>query len=92
MLQFDPFQITPDPFIRVQFWGVGGQLLQMNPFCTPVGEEVFDGLASMNERPILEHQHFPRNMLQQMLQKPHDIRRCVGPHPGELPWWSKGKA
>ena len=35
ILEFDPFQVAPDPFIRVEFWGVARQLLQMDSLTEP---------------------------------------------------------
>ena len=40
--KFDPLQIIPDAFLRVQLRGVGGQLFQPNAGGTALGQEILD--------------------------------------------------
>src|SRR5260370_40046805 len=64
--QFDPLEIVPQPFDRIEFGCVAGQLLQVQAFGRTAGEGVLDGLAAMrsgavpdDEQPpaALRHQH-----------------------------------
>jgi hypothetical protein len=76
--QLDPLEVVPDAFVRVQLGRVGGQLLQVQPFGAAFAQEVLDGLAAMDGRPVLDHQELAADLAQQQAQESDDIGRAVG--------------
>src|SRR5258706_4753234 len=76
--QLDALEIVPDALVRVQLGGVAGQLLQVHASGTAPRQEVLDGLAAMNGRPVPDHQELATDLAQQHAQEADDIRRVVG--------------
>jgi len=76
--QLDPFEVVPDALIGVKVGGVARQLFQMHTPSGASAQEVFDGLAAMNRRPIPDDQQLAADFAQQDLEETHDIRRAVG--------------
>src|ERR671915_1052347 len=87
ILQLHPFQVVPDPLIRVQLGGIGGQLLQMDPLPSWAGQEGFDLLAAVDGAAIPDDQQPHRDMGGQLLQEPRRIYTPEGPvlHSGVQP-------
>jgi hypothetical protein len=50
--QFDALAVVPDALIGVQVWGVAWQPLQLQALGGSRAEEVLDGLAVMDRRPV----------------------------------------
>ena len=60
--------------IRVQIGCIAGQPFQAKPLRTTIGQEVLDGLASVDRRAVPDHQQFAGDVTQQVLQKADHIR------------------
>src|SRR5258706_253316 len=83
----DALEIVPDALVRVQLGGVAWQLLQVHASGTAPTQEVLDGLAAMNGRPVPDHQELATDLAQQHAQEaddqgaPEDLRPpLAGPH------------
>jgi hypothetical protein len=87
ILQLHPLQVVPDPLIRVQFGGIGWQLLQMDSLPSWAGQEGFDLLAPVDGVAIPDHQQPHRDMGGQVPQEPRRISTPEGPvlYPGVQP-------
>lgn len=75
--QLHSLQIVPDTFIGVKIRGIARQLFQANPPGTTVGQELLDGLATVDGRAIPDHQQLARDVTQQVLQKANHIRATI---------------
>ena len=77
--QLHSLQMTPDAFIGIEFRRITRQWLQLHALGSTIGQEVLNRLTTMDRCPIPNHQQFPFNMAQQMLQKAHHINAAIGP-------------
>ena len=77
VLQFDPFQVSPDPFIRVQLWSTPGQLLQPEPLGRPLGQVRLDRPATVDRRTVPNHQQLAGYLSEQLFQEPDDVNPLV---------------
>jgi hypothetical protein len=71
-------QMVPNALGRVQFRGIGGKLLQVDAFGSAICQEVLDGLASMRLQAIPQDQKLARDVMQEMLEKAHNIGTSEG--------------
>ena len=78
VLQFDTFQIAPDPFVRVQLWCVSGESLQMNTGRRPASKEILDLSPAMNGSSVPNDQQLAWNMPQKVLQEADDVDALKG--------------
>ena len=76
--QLDAFEVRPDALIRVKVGRVAWQLLQLEPFGSALGQEVFDRLTAMDRRPIPEHQELAGQVSQEVAQEQHHIWTAEG--------------
>jgi hypothetical protein len=86
ILQLHPFQVVPDPLIRVQLRGIGWQPLQMDPLPSWAGQEGFDLLAPVDGAAIPDNQQPHRDVGGQVPQEAGRIL-CLGragPAPGRV--------
>ena len=72
--QFAVLEIVPDPFIRVQFRGVAGELLKVQPRRSPLSQEVAHRLRAVDRGAIPDDQQLARDLAEQMVEKADDIR------------------
>ncbi len=77
ILQLNPLQLAPDPFIRVQVGSIARQAFQLDPLGPASSQKVLNGLPPMDWRAIPDDQQLPRNMPEQMLQEAYYIRARV---------------
>jgi hypothetical protein len=77
--EFNPLQMRPQAFARIQFRGIGRQALQVETLRRPSREEFFDDVTARNRRPIPDEHQAAWYLPQQMLQKDHDIGRVERP-------------
>src|SRR5215831_18297181 len=75
--QLHPLEIVPDAFDRVEFRGIAGQWLQMEALGGSSGQEVLDGLPTMNRRAIPDEEQLAGNLAQEHAQEPHDIDTVI---------------
>lgn len=78
ILELDAFEQIPDAFLRVEFWGVSRQLLQMNPCGSTFPEIIFDWLAAMNGGSVPDHEQLASNLTREQLQEANHIGTFVG--------------
>src|SRR5918992_2027382 len=78
VLQLHPFQVIPDPFRRVQLWGIPRRLLQVNPVSSAVTQVLFHYPAAVDGSPIPEHQQLSSNVPCQVLEETHHVGSTVG--------------
>lgn len=75
--QFDPLEVVPDALVRIEVWGVAGELLQADAVGSTLGQEVLDRLATMDGSTIPDDQELAGNMSEQVLEEADDIRTLV---------------
>src|SRR5918992_3707892 len=87
ILQLHPLQVVPDPLIRIQLGGIGGQLLQMDPLPSWARQEGFDLLAPVDGVAIPDHQQPHRDLGGQVPQERRPTYTPEGPvlYPGVQP-------
>src|SRR5437016_10307148 len=73
VFQLDILQVVPDPFSRVQVWGIARQLLQIQPSSSTLCQESLDRLISMDRCPIPDHQHLAVDVPQQVFEETYHI-------------------
>lgn len=76
--QFDPLQVVPDALVRVQVRRISRQSLKPEALGPAIGQELLDHVPTMDRRAIPDYQRLPGDLLQQMIQKVHDIRAAIG--------------
>lgn|GEM_PF-1159926 len=76
--QFDPFELLPEAFIRVQLRGIGRQTFQVEALRRAVGQERFDGVAAVDRRAIPDQHHPARHLAQQVFEKRDHVGRVDG--------------
>lgn len=69
--QLDPFEVVPDPLVRVEVRRIAGQLLQMQAMGGAVAQEVFDDVAAVDRRPIPDHGDVAGDLVEQRAQESH---------------------
>ena len=72
--QLDVLEIVPDAFIGIEFRGVAGELLQLQPSRGAPSQEVFDDLRPMDRRAIPDDKQRAREVAEQVLEKADHIR------------------
>lgn len=91
ILEFDPLEQVPNPFLRIQFWRISRQLFKMNALGSTFSQKVFDRLTAMDGSAIPDHQQGPRDLTGEQLQKANHIwafvRMVLGLHE-EPAFWS----
>ena len=71
------FPIAPDVFHRIEFWGIGRQVVQRQ--AAPLaGDKFRDQVAAMSLGAIPDYQQSPRQMTQQMGKEVHHLRGADG--------------
>jgi len=78
VLQFNPFEILPDAFVRIQLWRVAGQPLQIDTLCSTSCQKLLDRLTTMDRCSVPNDQQLAVDMMQHVSQKAHHLCRCVG--------------
>jgi hypothetical protein len=76
--QLDSFQMRPKPLAGIQLRGIRRQALEMETLGRPMGQELFDEVATMNRGAIPDEDHAARHLPQQVLQEGDYIRRVHG--------------
>ncbi len=69
MAQFAVLEIRPDPFVRIPFRGIAGELLEVQSRRRPLGQEVAHDLRPMDRGAISKDQQLARLLAQQVLEK-----------------------
>jgi hypothetical protein len=69
----DPFELLPDTLVRIQLGGIGRQTLEMKAMRRAVGEELPDGLSTVDGRSIPDDDHSTRDFPEQMFQEGHHV-------------------
>ncbi len=77
ILQFNTLEQVPDAFLRIEFWRISWQALEMDAFGSPFCQKDFDGLTAMNARSVPDHQQFAGDLAQEELQEVDHIRPFV---------------
>ena len=70
--QFDPLEVIPDAFIRIEIRGIAGQLLQMQSLGSPAFQEGFDLLGAVDGRAVLNEQDRTGDLAQEDPQESDD--------------------
>ena len=52
VLELHSFQIVPNTLIRIHFWRIAGQLLQVDTTCSTAGKKFLHCATAMNRRPV----------------------------------------
>jgi hypothetical protein len=71
--EFDTLQVCPEALAGIQFWGIGGEALDLEPWRGAVGQELLDEVAVVDRRAIPNDQKRARHLAEQMLQERDDI-------------------
>ena len=71
--EFDALQVGPETLAGIQFWGIGGEALHMEPLRRAIGQEFLDEIAAVDRRAIPNEHQRARHLAEQMLQKRDDI-------------------
>jgi hypothetical protein len=71
--QFDPLQVRPKALTRIQLWGIGRQVFQVEPPRHGSGTRGWRGCGAW--RPLPDENHAAWDFAQQMLQKSHHVFR-----------------
>jgi hypothetical protein len=71
--EFDAFQVCPEALAGIQFWGVGGEALHLEPWRRAIGQELLDEMAVVDRRAIPNDHQRARHLAEQMLQERDDI-------------------
>jgi hypothetical protein len=61
--EFDSLQVAPEPLVRIQFRGIGGEVLQLHPLRRPMGQKILDQMTAVNRCPIPEDQQAPGHLV-----------------------------
>src|ERR1041385_2891974 len=77
--QLNMLQVVPDPFVRVQVWGIRRQLLQIEPNSSTLCQESLDCSIPMDWRSIPDHQHLALDVAQQVFQEARYIYPIESP-------------
>src|SRR5260370_14787156 len=77
--QLDPLEGVPDALVRSELGGVARQLLQVQSRGGARPQEVFDGLAAMDRRPVPDDQQLAAHLAQQHPQEAHDVVGVIRP-------------
>jgi hypothetical protein len=73
MPEFDAFQVCPEALAGIQFWGVGGEALHLEPWRRAIGQGLLDEMAAVDRRAIPNDHQRARHLAEQMLQEREDI-------------------
>jgi len=73
ILELDPFEVAPNPFVGVQLRRISGQALQAEPRGCAVGQVFLHHVAAVDGRPVPEQQGLAAEVAPQMAQKPEHI-------------------
>ena len=72
--QLDALEVAPDPLDWIGVGRITRQGFEMKTRGGPLRQEVLDHLAAMNRGAVPDHPDLPRDVTQEVAQKPHDIR------------------
>ena len=75
--QLDLLQLVPDPFDRIQVWGIAGQPLDMQPRCSLPSQECLDRFVAVDQDPVPDDEQLSGQLPQQIVPKAH--HSCAGP-------------
>jgi hypothetical protein len=75
--QLDMLEIGPDALVRIEVWGVAGELLQADALGRALSQEVLDWLAAVDRCAIPDDQKLARDVAEQMLEEADDIRALI---------------
>jgi hypothetical protein len=67
--QLPMLEIVPHPFIRVEFWGVAGELLEVQPARATLGQEVAHRLGAVDRGTIPDDEQLAWDLAEQMVEK-----------------------
>ncbi len=76
--EFDPLEVVPDAFIRVELRRVGGEPLQLKPSGRSLREQVLDWARAVDRRPVPQDEELAREVAEQMLKKTRAILASEG--------------
>lgn len=76
--EFDPLQVRPKALARIQFRGIGGEALHMEPLRRAIGQERLDDVTAMNRGPIPDEHQAAGHLPQHMFQECHHVLRGDG--------------
>jgi hypothetical protein len=71
--EFDTLQVCPETLAGIQFWGIGGETLDLEPWRGAVGQELLDEVAAVDRCAVPNDHHRARHLAEQMLQERDDI-------------------
>jgi len=77
VLEFASLEQIPHAFLGVQLWSIARQSLQMDAFSSPLSQKILHCLTAANGSPIPDDQQVARDLAQEQLQEPHDVRSLV---------------
>ena len=71
--QFDPLEVGPEAFPRIQLRGIGREALQVEARGCSIDQELSDDIAAVNGRPVPENDHPAGHLAQQVLEKGDNV-------------------
>jgi hypothetical protein len=71
--EFDALQVCPEALAGVQFRGIGGEALHLEPWRGVIGQELLEEVAAVDRRAIPNDHQRARHLAEQMLQERDDI-------------------
>ena len=76
--ELNPFELRPEPLIRVQFRSVSREAFDVQPLRRAIRQEVFDDVTAVNGRAIPDDHQAARHLAQQVFEKRHDVGSMEG--------------
>jgi hypothetical protein len=67
--QLNAFELRPEPFVRVQFGGIGREAFQVNPFRRAIRQELFDDVTAVHGGAIPHAHHAAGHLAPQVFEK-----------------------
>ena len=67
MPAFDALEVCPETLAGIQFWGIGGEALHLEPWRRASGQELLDEMAAVDRRAIPHDHQRARHLAEQML-------------------------
>jgi hypothetical protein len=76
--EFDALQVGPEALAGIQFWGIGGEALHLEPWRRAIGQELLEEMAAMDRRAIPNDHQRARQLAEQMPQERDDLGGIEG--------------